>query len=177
MLKPLLFQLLTASQILASSPIIETKDLAFEGELGLTGEEAIIAHHATAERTKQLGHITQFARAKLVADWQAKLPAEIMARNGEQLSKARTEAKLARDELAEATKAAAEAIASEKQALEEARVAKATLAQVLASFAEAIQNGKANTVVRMTEQQAEGMEDHGVEAFVRLNNMRASLGA
>ena len=175
MLKPLHSQRLTASQVLASPPIIETKNLAFDVQLGLTGDEAIVARQAMAERTAQLGQIAQFARDKLTAEQEAKRCAERMAGNADQLAKARTEAKLTRDELAETKKAAEQAVASSQQALEEARVAKATLAQVQAAFAEAIQNAKSNTVVRLTEQQAEGLEDHGVETFLRLNTARGEV--
>ena len=58
-----------------------------------------------------------------------------MSGNAEQLGKARTEAKFAREELAEAKKAGEEAVASSQQAIEEARVAKITLAHVQAAFA------------------------------------------
>ena len=67
MLKPFQSHRLTASQVLVSPPIIETKDLAFDVQLGMTGEEAIMARQATADRTAQLGQIAQFARAKLAA--------------------------------------------------------------------------------------------------------------
>ena len=43
-----------------------------------------------------------------------------------------------------------------------------------AAFAEAIQNAKANTV-RLTELKAEGMQDNGVDAFLRLKTVRADL--
>ena len=44
-----------------------------------------------------------------------------------------------------------------------------------AAIAEAIQKAKANTVVRLTEQQAEGLQDNSVEAFVRLNTAPGEL--
>ena len=61
MLVALQSQRLTGSQIHGSAPIIETKDLTFEVQLWLTGEEAIMARPATADRTAQLGQIAQFA--------------------------------------------------------------------------------------------------------------------
>ena len=144
-------------------------------KLGLTGDDAIVARQAIAERTAQLGQIAQFARDKLTVVQEAKRCAEKMAGNAEQLAKARSEAKLTRDELAETKKATEQAAASSQQALEEARVAKATLAQVQAAFAEAIQNAKANTVVRLPEQQAEGLQDNSVEAFMSLKTARGEL--
>ena len=77
--------------------------------------------------------------------------------------------------MAETKKATEQAIASSQQALEEACVVKETIAQLQAAFAEAIQNPKANTVVRLTEQQAEGLQDNSVEFFLRLNPARGEL--
>ena len=93
-----------------------------------------------------------------MAEQEAHRSAERMAGSDKQLAKARTQAKLAREELVGARKAAELAVASRQQALEEARVANATLAQVQAVFAEAIHNAKANTVQRLTEEQPESVE-------------------
>ena len=57
MLKPLLSQRLTASQVLVTPPIMETKDMAFDVQFGLRGEEAIMARQTTADRTAQLVQI------------------------------------------------------------------------------------------------------------------------
>ena len=164
------------NQVLASSPIVETKDLAFDVQLGLRGDGARMPRQATADRTAQIAPIAKFARNKLVAEWEAKANAKRLASNCQQLGRALVDAKLAREVWAEAKKAAAQAFASKQQALQESRVAKATLAQVQAAFAEAIHHAKSSTVVTMTEKQAEGLEDHGVQSFIRLKTVSVKLG-
>ena len=110
-----------------------------------------------------------------VAEREAKANAERRARNGQQLGKALADGQLAKEELAEAKNAAAHALASEQQALDQARVAKATLAQVQTAFPDAIQHAKSSTVVTLTGKQAEALDDHGVDSFLRLNTVRREL--
>ena len=63
-----------------------------------------------------------------------------MAGNVEQLTKAKADTKLVREELAKAKKAGKQTVASDKPALEEAGLAKQTIAHLQAAFAEAFQN-------------------------------------
>ena len=98
MMKPLQSQRLTAIQVLLSPPIIDTKGLAFDVQLWLTGQETITARQAIAERTANLGQIGQFARDKINAENEAKRYVDRMTCSDEQMVKARNDRKLAREE-------------------------------------------------------------------------------
>ena len=146
----------------------------FDVPFGLKGEDAIMASQATADRTGHLGQIRQLARLKPFAEREAKAVKKL-ARNGEQICKAMSFVKLAGEMLAEAKRAAKPALPWTHQELEEARVANETLALEQAAFRKAIQHTKLSTVVKMTEIQVEGLEDNGVETFLRLTTVRRQL--
>ncbi|KAF0096536.1 MAG: serine/threonine protein kinase bacterial, partial [bacterium] len=183
MLKAVCAQRLTAAQVLATSLITESRGAAFDVPIGLTGDDAITARQAVAERTAHMGQIATLARNSLALDKELKASRVLVADLGQQLEKQRSNANIAGEELTEAKKSAAHAKAGESRALEEARLAHASVAQLQASFTETIRQLKGPTSVSpaadgsvsITAKEVRQIEDiHATNAF-RLNRVGGEL--
>ena len=124
MLNPIVSARLTASQVLATRIIGDTRALAFEVPIGLTGEQAVLSLQCISERTAHMGQIAQLARDKLTLEQQLKINTAKMEETDKLLLKVRTDAKLSKEELAVAKKTVALAGANEAQAKEELRVSR-----------------------------------------------------